>query len=40
MHETLPEEALGLSVAKARAEVTFGATWSAGLRVGGGRSVW
>jgi hypothetical protein len=37
-HEALLEEALGLSMAKARAEVAFGATWGTGVRIGSGGS--
>jgi hypothetical protein len=38
MNEALLEEALGLSMAKARAEVAFGATWGTGVRIGNGGS--
>jgi hypothetical protein len=38
-HETLLEEALGLYMVKARAEVTFGATRSTVMRVRGGGNV-
>jgi hypothetical protein len=39
-HEVLLEEALGLSMAKAGAEVAFGATWGTGVRIGSGGSGW